>query len=357
MTFKRTAILAITAASLIALFILRTVWLSGAFKTIANKFSGTVMAVEGLPGVEDIAIDQTTGIAFLSSDDRWAKMLRNQTVNGAIYTLDLNDSVPNPVLAKTNFLKNDFHPHGISFYLSPDGKKMLFVVNHGANGNFIEIFEYRNDSLQHLESISDSLIVSPNDVVGVGERSFYFTNDHNEKPSRVRGFKDLLMIGTGNVGYYDGTQVTITSAQDILYANGINVSLDGNHLYAAATSDRKILVYQRDTSSGALMLNSEIETGTGVDNIDVDAEGNLWVGCHPQLLKFLSHAKDEVALSPSEIIKLTPAGDGKFMQQSIYMNDGSELSASSVGVVYKNILLIGPVFQRHMLIGRMEREH
>ena len=57
-------------------------------------------------------------------------------------------------------------------------------------------------------------------------------------------------------------------------------------------------------------------------------------------------------ISPSEIIKLTDSGDGKFQQQTVYVNDGSEISASSVGAVYKRTLLIGPVFQRHFVLAR-----
>jgi arylesterase/paraoxonase len=130
--------------------------------------------------------------------------------------------------------------------------------------------------------------------------------------------------------------------------------LDGKKIYVAAPIARQILVYDRDVTKGTLTKSDEIDTGTGVDNIDVDPEGNLWVGCHPQLLKFLAHAGDEKVNSPSEIIKLTPLGNGKFEQKTVYMNDGSEISASSVGAVYKNILLIGPVFQRHFLMTRMK---
>ena len=93
---------------------------------------------------------------------------------------------------------------------------------------------------------------------------------------------------------------------------------------------------------------------TGVDNIELDADGNLWVGCHPKLLKFLSHDKDEKAASSSEIIRLRNLGNGKWEQVTVYLNDGSQISASSVGAVYKNRLLIGPVFQRHILLARME---
>jgi arylesterase/paraoxonase len=339
---------------IIGLFALKTVWQSGAFKTIPNEFTGTVRKIEGFPGVEDITIDRSTGIAFLSSDDRWATILRKQHVKGSIYRLNLNDSLPLPVLLTADFSQEDFHPHGISLFRLPGGQKILFVVNHRNSGSTIERFEYRNDSLLHRESISDDLIVSPNDVVGVGEREFYFTNDHNEKNSTLRRIKDLLTIGTGNVCYYDGSLVKVTSVQDVKYANGVNVSPDGRKIYVAASSARSILVCDRDPSTGALTKSEEIFTNTGVDNIELDSAGNLWVGCHPQLLKFLAHAGDEKVNSPSEIIKLTLLRNGKFEQHTIYMNDGSEISASSVGAVYKNTLLIGAVFQRHFLVTRMK---
>ena len=103
-----------------------------------------------------------------------------------------------------------------------------------------------------------------------------------------------------------------------------------------------------------LTKSSEWDANTGVDNIELDLEGNLWVGCHPQMLKFLSHAKDESKWSPSEIIKLTMLSNGQIEQKTIYMNDGSEISGSSVGAVYKDKLLIGPVFQNHIVLGRMK---
>jgi arylesterase / paraoxonase len=336
----------------LGLFALRTVWRSGSFKTITNNFSGSVQKMEGIVGGEDIAIDQQTGVAYVSSDDRWASALYRQPVKGAIFSLNLNDSLPQPKNLTTDFAQPDFHPHGISFYTAEDGTKWLFVVNHRENVQAIEIFEINGDTLNHLQSISHEAIISPNDVVAIGKREFYFTNDHNEPPSGWRAFKDILTIGTGNVCFFDGTSVEVFD-DGLKYANGINKSPDGKRIYVAVPSDLKILIYDRDLSTGALTKSDEIVTGTGVDNIDVDEEGNLWVGCHPQLLKFLSHAKEEAALSPSEIIKLTNLGNGKFEQQTIYMNDGSEISGSSVGAVYKDKLLIGPVFERHILVAEL----
>ena len=339
---------------IIALFALNAIWQSGSFKTIKNSFAGISQKIVGLAGVEDITIDQTTGIAFLSSDDRWAKLFRKQPTKGAIYTLNLNDSIPHPLSMTAHFADEDFHPHGISLYKTPEGKKMLFVVNHKKSENTIEIFEYKNDSLLHQKTISDVLLVSPNDVVGVGENAFYCTNDHDEKASKWRSIKDLMTIGTGNVCYFDGQKMHATTKEDIKYANGINTSADGKKLYVASTSGKKILFYDRDIATGKLTKSSEWDANTGVDNIELDLEGNLWIGCHPQMLKFLSHAKNESKWSPSEIIKITMLSNGQMEQKTIYMNGGSEISGSSVGAVYKNKLLIGPVFQNHIVLGEMQ---
>ncbi len=329
----------------------KTYYQSGAFSTVKNQFSGTTKRLEGLPGVEDITIDQKTGIAFLSSMDRWQQK-KDPNASGAIYILNLNDSVPNAV-SKTENIPFEFKPHGISLYRSPEGNAKLFVINHRQDANYVEVFAYRNDSLIHLESITDPLMISPNDIVAVGDRSFYFTNDHNENASGTRMIKDLLAIGTGNVVYYENGKASLTSVQGVQYANGINVSLDGKTLYLASTTGKEIIVCDLDVTGGTLKERSSVSCRTGVDNIEVDEKGALWVGCHPQMLKFLAHSKNEYELSPSQIIKLTPLSDGNFSQETIYMNDGSEISASSVGAVYKDKLLIGPVFQRHILVSTL----
>jgi arylesterase/paraoxonase len=332
----------------IAALAFKTYYQSGAFSTVTNQSPGATMRLEGLPGVEDITIDQTTGIAFLSSMDRWQQK-KDPNTTGAIYTLDLNDSTPKAVI-RTEHLQFEFKPHGISLYHSPEGNTTLFVINHRRDANYVEVFDYRDDSLVYRESISDPLMISPNDIVAVGNRSFYFTNDHNEKISGTRMMKDLLAIGTGNVAYYDSGKATVTSAAGIHYANGINVSANGKTLYLASTTGKEILVYDRN-SSGELAENGSFYCDTGVDNIEIDSAGSLWIGCHPQMLKFLSHSRDESKLSPSHVIRLTPSSDGSFKQEIIYMNDGSEISASSVAAPYRNKLLVGPVFQRHILVA------
>ena len=154
-------------------------------------------------------------------------------------------------------------------------------------------------------------MTSPNDVVAVGERAFYVTNDHGYSEKGIgRTLEEYLQRAIAYVNYFDGESFR-TVAGNIAYANGINVSSDHTQVFVAATSGRKIIIYNRDLPSGDLTPIEEIETSTGVDNIEVDAQGTLWVGCHPQLLKFVSHAADPKNHSPSQVLKYSriPAGN------------------------------------------------
>lgn len=330
----------------ILFFVARLLINAGVFTKINPHFQGKITEIGGFEGAEDVTIDQQTGLAFISSNDFSNKNLEN----GAIFTLNLSETNPKPQKVTKN-LGFNFHPHGISLYQSPSGVKKLFVVNHRNDGNFIEIFNWQDSILVHQESIQDPLIISPNDVLAVGERAFYVTNDHDEPLSSWRAKKDLMQIPMGNVCYFNGKN-TQKVADGFLYANGINQTKDGKRIYVAATSGKKIKVFDRNMATGTLTLLDEIAVH-GADNIEMDEQDNLWLGCHVNLLAFLEHAKEQSKLSPSEIIKITYVSKGNYRSESVYQNDGRPISGSSVGAVYKNKLLIGSVFENKVILGEM----
>jgi arylesterase/paraoxonase len=324
-------------------FVLRIVWNSGFFTKIEPHFEGQVTEIGGFSGAEDITIDKITGLALISST-----VFGDNAPDGKIYLLNLKQNEPTPISLTDSLPFNDFHPHGISLYQSEEGEKILFVINHKKSlETTIEIFEFTDSTLQHKETVKNDLFVSPNDIVGVGVRQFYLTNDHDEKKSWWRSQKDLLQIPMGNVCYFDGNKARIL-ADGFLYANGINVSQDGKKLFVAATTGKKIVIFDRDISSGKLTENTEIAIN-GADNIEIDESGDLWVGCHPKLLAFLAHSKDHAKLSPSEIVKIS-LESGQPVTESVYLNDGTPLSGSSVGAVWRNKLLIGSVFGDKVLL-------
>lgn len=349
MTRRLILVLTIAGAA-VAWFIADLLRDAGEFKTIAPHFRGVSRRISGAPGAEDITIHPKAGVAFISSDHRRAR-LRGEQHQGAIYTYDL--TVDNPKLVNaTTELAQEFHPHGISLYLDENGKTRLFVVNHRLEGDFVEIFDYSGDKLVHRESLRDPLMTSPNDIVAVGPRSFYVTNDHGNVAALGRTLEEYLRLARSYVLYYDGRQFRI-AAQGIAYANGINVTRDGAQIFVAACIGGKIKIYAREADSGALTFLTDIELGTGVDNIEQDAQGNLWVGAHPQLLAFTRHARDAKNLSPSQVLKISWREKPPKIDE-VYLNRGDEISGSSVAAVYGNKLLIGSVFEEDFLLCDMQ---
>jgi arylesterase/paraoxonase len=331
-------------------FTARLLWIAGSFKSIQPHFEGIIQKIDTHPGTEDITIDQQKGVAFISADDR-----RDSTRKGKIYVYDLQAEKPVLVDLTANF-REDFHPHGISLYKTTEEKTLLFVVNHRRlpqKRHTIELFELVDVALVHLKTFENpDLLTAPNDIVAVSETQFYVSNDHYyPQKGFYRAVEEYGQMPWAFVNYYDGKQFRKV-AQNIAYANGINVSKDGKEVYVASCTGKAILVFERNKFSGDLTKKKTIGLETTPDNLEVDTEGNLWSGCHPQMLAFVSHGKNPNSPSPSQVIKVNPqTGEWK----EVFLNDGKDFSGSSAAAVYQNKLLIGAVFAPAFLIGEMRK--
>ncbi len=331
---------------------LYTFYVAGAFKRIEPRFAGECRSVVGIPGVEDIVIASDGRHALLSADDRRAALAR-RPVPGGIWLYDLSsEALP---VNLTPDATDAFHPHGISLWPLPDGRGRLFVVNHPDEGRMlpgegrqtIEVFDWRAEGLVYRATLADPLLVSPNGIAAVGVDTFYVTNDHRWHGA-WRTVENWLRLPLADIVYFDGAHFRV-AATDIIFANGIETSADRGRLYVASTTGRALLVYDRDDATAALSNRRDIPLDTAPDNIRRGIDGSLWIGAHPQLLKFLAHAKKAKNPSPSEVLKATPKPDGSFAVTQIYLDDGREISGSSVGAASGRRLLIGPVFADHFL--------
>jgi arylesterase/paraoxonase len=179
----------------------------------------------------------------------------------------------------------------------------------------------------------------------VGQGKFYATVDHGNPSGIGRMLEDYARLPLAKVLYFDGQQARQV-AGDIRYANGVNVSADGETVYVAGTTDRAVHVFGRDLATGDLWPKGRLDTGTGVDNIDIDDVGALWIGAHPKLLTFVGHSKDAAKKSPSQVLRIDP-GSGEVYE--VLLDDGGQLSGSSVAVRYGNRMLVGPVFDEGIL--------
>ncbi len=340
---KMWAVYAVIAA--IVYVLVNSLIVAGAFKSIQPHLEGTTSLVySGIPGPEDMDMDNESGLLFISSTNR-RKTMAGLPSNDGIFVLSA-DSAQQPRKLATTY-PAEFHPHGISF-LRIGIKSYLFVVNHNPAGNFVEIFEYTDDTLFHQQSITDPSMNSPNDVVAVATNKFYVTNDHGTQKGFKRTLEDFLQLPFSSLLYYNG--VSFSKAYGGLkYANGVNVSNDGLTLYVTTTRGRNLLTFNRDQETGGLTLANKLSLKSGVDNIDVDADGSLWIAAHPNVLAFVGHAKDSTKLSPSQVLKLTLGPGTTYQVEEVFMDDGRQLSASSIAIRYKGELFVSGVFQRKIL--------
>lgn len=327
----------------VGFYILKTLYQAGQFKSIKEHNKGEVTKIyTNVSGPEDMQLDRTTGNLFISSTNRRERGV-DLPENG-IYILNLDsDNIPRII---PNDYDGVFQPHGISL-LREDSLLYLFAVNHNNDGDYVESFLYQNEGLKHIKSYSYEEMCCPNDVLAITKDKFYVTNDHGAKKGLIRTVEDYFRIPYATLLYFNGSDYAEV-AGPFLYANGVNMSKDGGFIYVTTTTGGSILVFKRG-ADGSLEDHEIRDLMTGADNIDVDEEGNLWIAAHPKLLSFVKHAKDSNNYSPSQILKLIPNEEHSFEVEEYYMNDGTEMSGSSVVVHYENQLLIGDVFDHKIL--------
>ncbi|MCE9648790.1 MAG: SMP-30/gluconolactonase/LRE family protein [Parvibaculum sp.] len=355
---RRTLIAVAILAGIVSVLGWRFLAAAGYFTSIKQEVAAQCTAIPSPPGPEDIQIDRARGLAFVAASDRRAIMAGETAARGGIYAIDLTAPSDqwslHPVTATE---PADFHPHGIGLY-SAEGVRRLFAVNHRASGKqTIEIFDIAADGmLTHFKTVEDPLFISPNDVVAVGPEAFYITNDHGTANKTMAMIDDLLLLRKSNIVYYDGKSARVAGDR-LAFANGINVSADGKSLYATEFFGLALHIYTRDPATGALSPRDYTPLGTGLDNIDVEEDGALLIAAHPKITSFIGHAGDPKKLSPSQVIRveLSPSGDGG-RAGTIYLNLGEQLSGSSVAAGYRDMMLIGNVFDPKILACKQSKE-
>jgi arylesterase / paraoxonase len=317
-------------------------WQAGEWRTIEPR-PLDCRTVDGVIGPEDITIDSKRGVAYLSSND-WRALQFGEATRGAIYRYALSDGPNARPMRLPDGLGADFHPHGIALWSDGAGPDRLYVVNHPTrNTHAIEVFDVTGEGLVHVRTLRDPALVSPNDLVAVGRDRLYVTNDHGVSDRGLQLAHDVLGLARADVVHFDGTGFTRV-AEGLAYANGIQISADGTRLYVAETTGKRIRVYKLNDTQAPLALEQTIMLDTGVDNIERAEDGSLFIGAHPKLLTFLRHAKDPTVPSPSEVIHLENG-----TATTVYLDPGTQLSASTVAAPLRDRLLIGAVFGSRFL--------
>ena len=322
---------------------------SGVFADLQPTLVDQCRRIDVAPGTEDVAIDPDLNLAFISAADRRAWYneagANNTNPKNGIYTLALDGS---DTVTRVTPEIDGFLPHGISLWTGEDGEKRLFVVNHPPSGaEIIEIFAIADDgALAHLESISFPAMHSPNDVVAVGPRAFYATNDRGYEEGIMEWLEAYMALPFSSVVYYDGEEGRIIQ-KGMTYANGVNISDDGATLYVAEILKRRIAVFDRDIETGAITRRAALKSNTAPDNIDIAPDGSLWIGGHSKIFDFLAHAEDASNIAPSHVVRIDPVSGEN---QDIFISLDGEINASSVGAANDDTLIVGAVFDGHVMV-------
>ena len=286
--------------------------------------------------------------ALVSATDR-ANISKKTIRDGGLFLIDLK-SDDYTLIPLTSNLDFAIEPHGIS-YIKKDSTYHLAVINHAYKKHSIELFELNERTLLHKKTLTDKSMIQPNDLVMIDENRFYFTNDHGYTEGIGKIMEEYLGVAASNVVYYDGKKFKEV-AKDIAYANGIIFDKNRDLIFVSEMRGFSVNVYHR-LEDGLLSLVEDIPCGTGVDNIEFDEDNNLWIGCHPNLLEVSAYRGGKKEIAPSEIIKINYKNKGDYTIEKIYVEEGHEMSASSVAAVYNDFIFLGNVKDDKILVLKM----
>ena len=96
-----------------------------------------------------------------------------------------------------------------------------------------------------------------------------------------------------------------------------------------------------------------IELPSAPDNIDIAEDGSLVVGAHSNTMALVLHFMTG-ADSPSQVLQVKTDTAGNDVIEEIYLNRGEEISAASVGATYDDLLIIGSITAKKVLLCRYE---
>lgn len=340
----------IATVGIVTMFLVR----GGAFTEVASVSPGQCEAI-AVPGgsAEDIQPDRQNNLALLSVMDRRA-IVENRPTDGTIAKLDLNTGLFSiePALASQ---PEPFQPHGISLFTAPDGTQTLFVINHAFGaGEFIEVFEKtaEQDLFEHLESLTSPLLIEPNDLVAVGNRQLYVANDSGASNGLESMAEMVFAAGLSPLTYYNGSTFEIV-VDDLKSSGGINVNLKTSKLYVGETMGEAIRVFDLNDDRSLGQEKDTIPLSSGVDNLDLDVDGNIWIANHINTVSLVRHFADATFPAPTQVQRISFNADQPRID-TIYEQDGSAHPAGSVAVRYDDTFLIGSITEKQILYCQME---
>jgi hypothetical protein len=250
---------------------------------------------------------------------------------------------------------DDLDLHGLDVR-NIEGRLRFWLINHrppvdpvtgefldastfGANST-VEIFDLdeTSETLVHVKTVASEAIITPNNVAveedGLG---FVITNDHNTKTGT---FRDLEMLsGSGSLTYCrsDTGKCHIAADKGFSMANGIAHDKNG-HYYVANSATGLITIHK--LVNDKLIQVDLIQTGYPIDNLWLDADGNLIAAAVPDSITFMKSFTDPYnVVAPATVLmingianQLKTLGKNVKVSKLVEDRDAKSLPSSTVAV-------------------------
>src|SRR5471032_1025225 len=321
----------------------RAVWSNGMVSSTPVGFLGSCKVAGTVAGVQDI--EAANGTAFVSVSNA-----RGPSADDGIYALPLAGGT----LHKLAGGPRDFHPRGIGLYRTPDGKGLfLMAVNRRSGGRFsIDSFEVTNPAaapaLVAQGTIEGGLLINPQDVAVASPGTFYVANGTAGKNPLIHALQTYGILSGGDVLYFNG--MSFSQVADGLYGTrSLVLAQGGTHLIVGGLLSRSLTTFSRQPFTGALTEAGTMTLPAGPEKLSLDAQGELWLAGHANLLDWRAFSADPHLRAPSEIFRVSLLNGVPQQAEQAYGNPGSEIAGASVGVSVGNRLLIGSSLDGRLL--------
>lgn len=185
----------------------------------------------------------------------------------------------------------------------------------------LELFEVRNEAaeMHHVHTWADHVIATPNRMAMVGSSNqFYMTNSHGPYKVGLKGHLGTL-LGWGDAAFCSRDEGCRRVATGFMFANGL-AQHDGL-VYVPESFGSRVKVF-RIKADNELELVEVIPINYGLDNLSVDANGDIYVAAIPRGVEIFQAFADPFNAKPkSTILRIWRNEDGKHEWEKV-LEDG-----------------------------------
>ncbi|APA08888.1 hypothetical protein SS1G_02703 [Sclerotinia sclerotiorum 1980 UF-70] len=245
---------------------------------------------------------------------------------------------------------NSIDVHGFDVEILPDSRRRFWMINHrppvDESGNFldatklganstVEVFDLvpGSKNLEFVKTFANPIINTPNNIAATRDGGFVFTNDHSAKTGLIRSLTEI--IGGGNTAMCESDN-QCHSGPSNRFPNGIVQGKDGLY-YVASSITGKISVYFLEANHTFTRID-EIDLRIHIDNLSVDANGDILAVGFPDVRKVRKSLEDPTVYAPTTAFRIrkldTEDGGWKYVVTKILEDIDAKVLSAATSVVH-----------------------